>query len=619
MPLISDTLRNIASALIIAAIVIAGLVLGREILIPLTAAILITFVLTPVVSRLTRMGLPSAASIVLTVVATTILIGGLAVVVSNELLTLTANLPRYHTNIVQKVRTVTATSKADSAVSKATQAVEKLETEIRKELDSSKTTPSATNLPPKGESATAPPKVIVAAETRNSPFDIVEAAGKPVAQAALAFLFTLFLLFQYKDLRDRIVRVVGTDHMSDTTSAMSEAGERLSKFFLFQALLNSGYGIFVGVALWLIGVPSPALWGLVAALMRFVPYVGAIVAAIPPALLAAAVDPNWTMLALTLTIFLIGEPLTGHIIEPLVLGKKAGISPFAMVMAASFWTLVWGSVGLILAAPLTMVLVVVGRYISGLEFFSVVLGDEPALSPQQEFYHRLLANDGVTVVETLEEGLKEYKSAQLADNLVMPALALAAYDHRLGRLDTDQIDRIQAAMLEIRAVFDNAKDKKAETVATADIIVIPARGMIDTEAARFFAAVLHREHACRVSAITKSTGLTALASAQSTYQDAEIRAVVIITVGGMDRSQLEFVTKRAVRDFPRAAIIVVGMSSPQHRNRFSAMPPVARTVSLTSVTEAALRLTCAPSPETSPEQLASTDAELQQLASGAAA
>ena len=243
----------------------------------------------------------------------------------------------------------------------------------------------------------------------------------------------LFLLLQYKDLRDRIVRVAGTDNMSETTAAMSDAGERPSDLFIMQTILNSSFGLFVGCVLMIIGVPNAPLWGVLTFVMRFVPYVGSYLSAIPPILLAAAVDPGWGMVISTLALFAIGEPMMGQFVEPFMLGKRAGLSPFAMVLSASFWTLLWGPIGLVLAAPLTLVVVVIGRYIPSLEFVTVLLGDEPPLSDQQEFYHFLLSGDAYGAIDQLEEAKETTPLGEVGDTIIIPALKLAAIDRRRGR------------------------------------------------------------------------------------------------------------------------------------------------------------------------------------------
>ncbi|MEQ1672807.1 MAG: AI-2E family transporter, partial [Hyphomicrobium sp.] len=422
-----------------------------------------TFILTPVVGALSKLGLPKAAGVFATIVGATVAVAMFAVIASSEILNLTSDLGKYRANVIEKVRTVSSASKGGSALAKASEAVASLGTAIEKEIAAKENgqvsdLQGAPRLPvARDETAAAqqPPPVLTSPQDANGRLSVLgflPVLGQPLAQAALALLFTIFLMVQYRDLLDRIVRVVGTDHLSGTTSAMSEAGGRLSQIFLAQALLNGAFGLFIGLALWAIGIPSAALWGVVSAIMRFVPFIGSVLAAVPPVLLAAAVDPGWSILAATLALFIVGEPVMGHVVEPHVLGRKAGISPFAMVASASFWTLIWGPVGLVLAAPLTMVIVVLGRYVHGLEYFSVLLGDEPPLRPEQEFYHRLLSGDSISAADAFELELSQQTPGGAADGLVLPALGLAALDHRTGRLDEDQIARIKATMDELREI-----------------------------------------------------------------------------------------------------------------------------------------------------------------------
>ncbi|MGL4397325.1 MAG: AI-2E family transporter, partial [Hyphomicrobium sp.] len=401
---------------------------------------------------------------------------------------------------------------------------------------------------------------------------------------ALTFLFALFLLLQHSDLRDRVVRVAGTDNMTETTSAMSEAGERLSQLFLMQAALNAGFGLVVAIALAVIGLPNAMLWGVVAALMRFVPFIGSLLAAVPPMLLAAAVDPGWGMFIATVLVFAIGEPVMGHVVEPLVLGKRAGLSPFAMVIAASFWALVWGPVGLILAAPLTMSLVVLGRYISGLEFFTVLLGDEPALSPQETFYHRLLSDDSISAAQQLEDVADEGTAFDVSDGVVLPALHLATMDQRRGRFDREGLSELRDTMGSvIGLVTEPASDKApAASGAQQDVLVVPARGMIDTAAADFVAAMLQRIPSLAPRASGGTSGLTALSDARTAIDKDELETLVLVTVGGIEPQQLQFIVRRAMRDFPTTRILVLdwgrGLSARRASDRNSDIAvPVAAT------------------------------------------
>ncbi|HVJ76575.1 MAG TPA: AI-2E family transporter, partial [Hyphomicrobium sp.] len=367
-------------------------------------------------------------------------------------------------------------------------------------------------------------------------------------QAALTFLFTLFLLMQYKDLRDRVVRVFGTDNMTETTAAMSDAGERLSALFIGQVILNASFGIFVGCALLIIGVPNAPLWGVVAFVMRFVPFIGSYVAAIPPILLAAAVDPGWTKTLWTLAVFVIAEPIMGQVIEPFFLGKRAGLSPFAMIIAASFWTLLWGPLGLVLAAPLTLVLVVLGKYIPNLEFVSVLLGDEPPLSEQHEFYHRLLSGDSFEAVDQIEEESEDSSSEAVLDRLVFPALSLAVTDRRRGRLDSEAIKELEETIEEV-----SSKAFPVSDVERAPVLVIPVRGTFDIVAARFAIGAINAKAPGAARAILSSSGLTALSSVDQDSEAPPVR-VVFVTIVGIAEKTSAFLARRAAEKFSGAQI-----------------------------------------------------------------
>lgn len=215
----------------------------------------------------------------------------------------------------------------------------------------------------------------------------------PLATVGLILLFTLFFLAQREDLRNRAIRLAGSGDLRATTAAMDDAVARLSRFFLAQAGLNLAFGVVIAIGLWLIGVPSPILWGVLAAILRFVPYIGAVIGMAFPLMLAAAVDPGWSMLIATVVLFAVVEPIAGHVVEPLLYGHSTGLSPVAVILAATVWTFLWGPVGLVLATPITVCLVVLGRHVERLAFLDVMLGDRPALAPSEIFYQRMLAGD----------------------------------------------------------------------------------------------------------------------------------------------------------------------------------------------------------------------------------
>jgi hypothetical protein len=255
-------------------------------------------------------------------------------------------------------------------------------------------------------------------------------------------------LLQREDLRNRLIRLAGSHDLQRTTAALDDAASRLSRLFLIQLLLNGSFGIIIGSGLWLIGVPSAILWGILAAVLRFVPYIGAAIAAAFPLALALAVDPTWSMLLWTLALFVVVEPIVGHVIEPMVYGHSTGLSPVAVVASATFWTALWGPIGLVLATPLTVCLVVLGRHVERLEFLDVMFGDRPALSPPEIFYQRMLAGDPTEASDKAEEFLKERSLSSYYDEVALKGLQLAQVDAERGTLDPERLTKIRDAVSE---------------------------------------------------------------------------------------------------------------------------------------------------------------------------
>jgi hypothetical protein len=254
-----------------------------------------------------------------------------------------------------------------------------------------------------------------------------------------------------------MIRLAGSGDLRKTTAAIDDAASRLSRFFLAQLALNIAFGLVIGLGLWMIGVPSPTLFGVLAAILRFVPYVGAAISALLPLVLAAAVDPGWSMVIATAALFLIVEPIAGHVIEPLLYGHSTGISPVAVILAATIWTFLWGPIGLVLATPLTVCLVVLGRHVERLWYLDVMLGDQPALSPPEIFYQRMLANDPAEAIDQGREFLRERALVTYYDEVALAGLLMAQEDRSRGTLDRDRQDQVGAA---IRSVVTRLGDAR---------------------------------------------------------------------------------------------------------------------------------------------------------------
>ncbi|HRK18388.1 MAG TPA: AI-2E family transporter [Hyphomicrobiaceae bacterium] len=563
MPLVAENLRSAYAALVVAALVIAGLVLGRDVFLPLAIACCLAFVLSPIVSWLTKRRIPRAAAVVGITLVGCAGLGAVGTLVISQGASLAAELGTYRANLVEKIRTVTSSAQSDGVFRRATNAILSLETEIAKEVKDATQARDGASPSDTGaarSAVTREPIVVRLDQSGSSIWDHLGVLAHPLATVGLTLLFTVFILLQTQDLRDRMIRVVGTDNIGGTTSAISDAAGRLSSLFLTQALMNVSFGIVVGTALWFIGVPNSALWGGLTILMRFVPYVGSIVAAVPPVLLAAAVDPGWGMAFAALMVFVIGEPLMGHVVEPVVLGKKAGLSPFAMLLSASFWALIWGPIGLILAAPLTLTLVVLGRYIKGLEFLTVLLGDQPALSPAERLYHRLLAADALGAAQHLEEATNGRDPVGRLDAVVLPALRIAALDLDRGQIDRARVGDLRTTANEMMAAFDppprTAESDTADDATARRVLVLPARSDVDTAAAALIAATLDGEQGVVATSAQKGTGLTAIsAAAQADTERPDMVAIVL--TNGNDAQYLPLICRRAALAFPAAVIAVL--------------------------------------------------------------
>ena len=286
----------------------------------------------------------------------------------------------------------------------------------------------------------------------------------PLATAAVVFVIAVFALLQREDLRNRLIRLIGSDDLHQTTVAIDDGGRRLSRYFLTQLIINGAYALVI------IGVPNPALWAILSGLLRFVPYVGPVISALLPMILAAAVRPGWTMVFWTGGLYLIVELLTGQIIEPVVYGNSTGLSPFSVIVAALFWSWIWGPIGLILSTPLTLCLVVIGRHAKRLEFLDVLLGDREALTPIETFYQRVLAGDPDEAQEHAERLLKEVSLSTYYDEVAIKALRRAAADSTRGAIDREQLQSIRAAIDSLISGLGAQADDRPDTSKSAPLV-----------------------------------------------------------------------------------------------------------------------------------------------------
>ena len=289
---------------------------------------------------------------------------------------------------------------------------------------------------------------------------IVTPVVEPLSTTAIVFIVSIFILLQREDLRDRMIRLFGSSDLHRTTIAMNDAARRLSRYLLTQLVVNSAFGAIIATGLAFIGIPSPVIWGVLGALLRFVPYIGAPLSAVMPLALAAAVDPGWSRLLWTAALYLVVEPVMAQVVEPLLYGHSTGLSPFAVVLAATFWTWLWGPIGLILSTPLTLCLVVLGRHVARLEFLDVLLGDRPALTPVESFYQRILAGDPDEAHDQAEVLLKQRSLSSYYDDVALPGLRLAVIDAERGVLTLAHLERIKLSIQSLIEDLDDHEDRQ---------------------------------------------------------------------------------------------------------------------------------------------------------------
>lgn len=458
-------------------LVVAILYWAQEVLVPFAIAILIAFVLNPVVSTLERLKIGRIAAVTISVILTFSVLIAVGWFVARQLGGLAQELPQYRKNIRAKIADLRKL-KSGGALERVEETVTEVKEELKKQEARGKTP--------------LPRQVVVATEEESAFWPIPLATGpvvKRLAAAGLAIVLVIFMLIQREELRNRLIRVLGYGRLTVTTKALEEAGQRISRYLLVQLLINSGFGIAVGVALFLIGVPYALLWGFIAVLLRFVPYVGPWLAAIMSTALSLAYFPGWTTPLLVVGVFIVLELTTNLLLEPLFYGESAGVSEIAILIMAAFWTWLWGPVGLVLALPLTVCLVVFSKYVPEMAFVTVLLSDVPALDPHVNYYQRLLAEDQDEGEQIVEEYLEEHSPAELYDNVVMPALSRAKADRRRGQLtehDEENVYRGSRAILEEigeRRKESAVADKSTAPASTAErsvrILGLPADGKGD--------------------------------------------------------------------------------------------------------------------------------------------
>ena len=440
---------------------VAALYFGRDIFIPLAIAVLLTFALAPVVSWLRKLRIPRPAAVVSVVVAAFASMFLFGAVVGTQLGSLAENLPLYQSNIEAKMQAIKDANVGEGIFSRVSKLLERLGRQIGEEK------PSIGEENTEQQEEAVDPLPVEVIEPKPQPLQVLQTIIgpliEPLATGGIIIVVVIFMLLKREDLRDRFIRLVGASDLHRTTEALQDAGRRVGQYLLMQLIVNIAYAVPIGIGLWIIGVPNASLWALLALVLRFVPYIGPVIASVFPLALALAVDSGWTMVLWTAALFIVLELVSNNVVEPWLYGSRTGLSPLAIIVAAVFWTWLWGPLGLLLSTPLTVCLVVLGRHVPQFEFLDVVFGNEPVLEPHKQLYQRLLAGDPDEATDRAEKFLEENDLVSFYDTVAIPALALGEFDRARGVMTDDRRRRVaESAITLVDNLEEYAEEEAAE-------------------------------------------------------------------------------------------------------------------------------------------------------------
>lgn len=589
--------------LLIAALVIAGLFFGRELLVPLALALLLGFLLDPAVSRLKRWGLSRMAATLLVVAITLCTLGGMGAYLGNQVSQLSSDLPTYQSTIRTKLRDLRKYISGPSVWDGARKTYDTVEKEIA--------SPSGAPAPRVQKVEIQPVELKPMAQFTAW----LDKVSEPVLMAGIVLLFVVLILLDRDDLRDRLVRLMGGNlHLA--TNALDEASERIGRYLRMQFIVNASYGLPMAAGLWFIGVPGAILWGVVAAIMRFVPYVGPMVSAVFPLALAFAVDPGWNMFLWTLCLILLLELISNNVVEPWLYGTSTGLSTLSIILAATFWTALWGPVGLILSTPLTVCLLVLGRYLPALKFMEVLLGNAPVLDAPRRLYQRLLGGDVEEAIELCTDTVDALLPAKptpaqvsegvtrLYDEVVMPALRVAT-SHHTGAATAEHRLRLAQGMELLLAELEEQYPARALTDADATAAPRPrvhcvgARWEVDALAAAAMA------HALELGGHAASHSAHALSARMQAPDDAswgEVDLLCLSVFTPQPEAQVRQICRRLHRRWPGLRIVLALWNAPPALLAESAASQLGVEAIATTVRELRLRADAllAPSPNAGP-------------------
>jgi predicted PurR-regulated permease PerM len=562
-----DNLATVAVMLI----TVGVLYVGREIFVPFALAILLSFLLAPPVAWLRHIHMPRTAAVALVVATSVALLAGFSFVVGSQALGMIGDLPKYQKSMHEKIRSINGAVPGSGMLKRSADVVKELGRDLS---DATGAAAPAGNPGKGGTQAPMTVRIETAADPLRTVQKLLGPILKPLGTAGLVIVFVFFVLLAPSDLRDRFIRLAGSD-LHKTTEALSVAANRVSRYLLMQLVVNATYAIPLGIGLYVLGVPGAMLWAFLAMVLRFIPYLGPVIAAVLPITLAFVVDPGWSMLLWTLGLILTLELISNNIVEPWLYGASTGMTPMAVILAAIFWTLLWGTPGLILATPLTVCVVVMGRYVPRLAFIEVLLGSEPVLSAEERLYQRLLAGDIEEAVELAEAEVATSSLPEFHDNIALAALRLAESARKSGSSIQDRqkvADGMRMLVEELRVILDRRQDGKQGggeldvplQAEGAAILCIGGRSALDTVAALLLAHLLESQGLHTRLLPATAVTLDAIGSLDLTG----VRVVCLSYLSPRPRTYARFVVRRLKARSPGLKVIL-GAWNPEVDNNGS--------------------------------------------------
>jgi predicted PurR-regulated permease PerM len=441
--------RDKALGIIATATLLALLYFARDVLVPITLAFILSLLVAPLVRKFRRFGLNQTWAVLASVLMLAFAFGAVATVIGSQLVRMAGSLPQYERTFARKLETLN-----NFTVGRVNLFAAQADRVFNRHAEPA---PPTETLTPADSGAAKTPIPVELHEARANPLQIIQkvlgSVWVPIETAGIVLVVLIFVLLEQDALRDRFIRIAGGTDIRLTTLVINDAGERLSRFFVSQFAVNFGVGLMIWIGLSLIRLPHPLVWAALTTALRFVPYVGVWIAAFCSALLAAAVDPGWAMAFATLGLFVIVELIAAQLVEPQLYGHTTGLSPLSVIIAAIFWSWLWGPIGLIVSTPLTLCLLVAGRHVKALSLLDVLLGDTQALTMPQRFYQRALSADSDELIASAREFLKRNSFANYCDLVLLPALHLAQVDLKSGAISTEQQLEVRGAIVAVVAAL----------------------------------------------------------------------------------------------------------------------------------------------------------------------